>query len=999
MTKRLDQRRVPAVRIKTSRRSSSQTRAVAVACIEALERRLCLSATVPAFQPPVQISTGGSPTAITTGAFNGDGNEDIAIANGAGNTVTVMLGNGDGTFGTPVSYAVGTDPTAIAADDVNNDGNDDIITADAASGDVSVLLANVDSDGNPTGTFAAAKTYHVEPGGQGPLSLVMDDFNNDGDDDIAVAGAGGLYVLLGNGDGTFKAPVKISSDPMGGIVSGDFNQDGNEDIAVTDPTAGTVEIFEGNGDGTFAAPISETVAPGATGIATGDFNNDGVTDLAVTVPEQNQVDVLLGNSTTATVVDPAPIPVSPGPVQPLAASTSDFTYAVGTGTFASPIAIPISGTPTSITVADVNGDGNDDLVVANASSNAVTVIPGNGDGTFGAAVNVPLGSTPAAVAADDFNNDGGTDFATASSSGNVTVALQQSADISVTLNSSPTVTLGSNLIYTETVTNSGPGTAINLMLNDQLPTGATLVSATTSQGTVDTTNSGEADVALGNLASGASATVKIVVRPTGYGTLSNSVSINADSVDPNYENNYAEVDTPVVGTSGAEVAVAVTGGNYFARVGDNITDTFTITNNGPASASGITFTNSLPAGVTYVSSSISQGTITSSSATTVTAGLGDLADGASATVAVTFEASTTGQYTDTATVAANPSTDPYTADNTATANTYAYGQNFPGTIPSVPISTTTGVPTSGTPTGTYTLPAPTSGSGSSTAAGPAGALPALSISNVEQTDVTRGTTNFTFTVTRSGNLNSASSVHYQTVSGTAKSGIAFHAASGELSLAAGVAQAAVTVVVNGSKTYLPNRSFVVELSGAQNAALQQSRGTGTIVSGVNKKTKSAPHSKPHNPAAGGLNINFEPIIGPVVPGYLEDTGLAYGSRANGFTYGWSSLNTANAVTRSGVKDPRYATFNLLGSPGASNWQIALPDGKYTVHIAAGDSTISTGIDAVDANGAPILNGGPKPKHPFVSKTATVSVTAGVLTFTDASSTPVPLDFVKIKFKG
>jgi hypothetical protein len=190
---------------------------------------------------------------------------------------------------------------------------------------------------------------------------------------------------------------------------------------------------------------------------------------------------------------------------------------------------------------------------------------------------------------------------------------------------------------------------------------------------------------------------------------------------------------------------------------------------------------------------------------------------------------------------------------------------------------------------------------------------------------------------------------------------------------------------------------VVALTGAKNATLKESRATGTIVSAVKKSKESG--SKASNPAAGGLNINFEPTVGPAITGYLEDTGLAFGSRGNGLTYGWSSLNTANAVTRSGVRDPRLATFNLLGSPGATSWQIALPNGKYTVEVAAGDSTITTGTDSVDANGIPILTGKLKAKHPFAHATETVDVADGVLTLTDASSTAVPLDFVKIKFKG
>ncbi len=763
--------------------------------------------------------------------------------------------------------------------------------------------------------------------------------------------------------------------------------------------------------------MSETAAPGVTGITTGDFNSDGVTDLAVTMPGQNQVDVLLGNTTTVTETEP-PIPIDPIPVSPIAtplatnsavsstgpvflggSSGSDFTYSTGTGTFAAPIVIPISGRPMSITVDDVNGDGIDDLIIANASANAVTVVPGNGDGTFGAAVDVPMGASPSAVATDDFNNDAGIDVAAVNSSGTVSVALQQSADVGVALAASgPSVVLNSNLTYTELVTNTGPGSASNVTLIDNLPAGATLVSATSSTGSVDTTtNSGEADVKLGSLASGASATVTIVLKPTAYGTLSNSVSINSDSIDPSYDNNYASVDTPVVGSSGAEVAVTSDAGGYFAQVGQDITDSFTVTNNGPEGASGLSFTDALPSGVTYVSSSTSQGTITGSSATQVSASLGDLAVGASATVSVTFTASATGQLTDTAAVsAADPSTDPYAADNTATANTFVFGRYHPGPIPILPIS----IP-GGANGGLYTLASTSGALSTSAAAGPADAAPTISIANVRKVDVAKGTTDFTFTVTRSGNLNGTSSLRYQTVDGTAKSGIAYQASKGELSFAAGVAQQSVTVQVNGSTAHLPDQTFVVELTGANNATLKRSRATGTIISATKKgAAKSIPKPKPAaNPAADGLKINFEPASGPAVAGYLEDTGLPYGDRGNSLTFGWSSDNTANAATRPGVKDPRNATFNLLGSPGAAIWQIALPDGRYTVQIGAGDSTITSGADAIEANGKLVVNAKLKKNHPFVSGTAAVSVSNGVLALTDALSTAAPVDFVRIKFKG
>ena len=140
---------------------------------------------------------GDRPDALVAGDFNGDGRTDLAVANYGSNDVSVLLGNGDGTFQTQVTYAVGTDPSALVAGDFTGDGRTDLAVANLGSNDVSVLLGNGD------GTFQTQVTYAV---GSAPDALVAGDFTGDGRTDLAVAnhGSNDVSVLLGNGDGTFQ---------------------------------------------------------------------------------------------------------------------------------------------------------------------------------------------------------------------------------------------------------------------------------------------------------------------------------------------------------------------------------------------------------------------------------------------------------------------------------------------------------------------------------------------------------------------------------------------------------------------------------------------------------------------------------------------------------------------------------------------------------------------------------------------------------------------------
>jgi hypothetical protein len=260
------------------------------------------------FQPAVNFAVGDTPTTVAVGDFNGDGIPDLAVTNTGLNhslqgTVSILLGNGDGTFQAAQNYAAGIYTFSLAVGDFNGDGIADLVVASTGGinnnyhgGSVGVLLGNGD------GTFQAAVHYEV---GISAFSVGVGDFNGDGILDLAVADllGNGVSVLLGKGDGTFQAVANYAVGPFswggqGGaarcVAVRDFNGDGIPDLAVA--FWGGVRVFLGNGDGTFqTSPVSYVVASFVSTVAVGDFNGDGLPDLAVTSAGLNQVSILLND--------------------------------------------------------------------------------------------------------------------------------------------------------------------------------------------------------------------------------------------------------------------------------------------------------------------------------------------------------------------------------------------------------------------------------------------------------------------------------------------------------------------------------------------------------------------------------------------------------------------------------------------------------------------------------------------------------------------------------
>lgn len=308
----------------------------------------------PTFNQPTTYATGSSPQSVAIGDVNGDGRPDLVSANKGSNTVSVLLGNGDGTFQTQSAYAAGDSPNAVGVGDVNGDGRLDIVAGGiGVAGGTVVLLGNGDGTFQPPASYASPLWTDF---------MVLADLNGDGRSDVVqMTNYQGVTVMLGNADGSLQALPTILNEFRGdagvhSLAVGDLNGDGRPDLVVGQWDY-KVSILLGNGDGTFQAQHNYTtpyyVDPT---VAIGDVNGEGRPDVA----GGNQL--FLGNG--------------------------DGTFSVAThivtgpfGTHPTPIDFPANHQ----VLLDFNGDGRLDIATTPNSYNSTTLSfqPGNGDGTFG----------------------------------------------------------------------------------------------------------------------------------------------------------------------------------------------------------------------------------------------------------------------------------------------------------------------------------------------------------------------------------------------------------------------------------------------------------------------------------------------------------------------------------------------------------------------------------------------------------------------------------------
>jgi hypothetical protein len=354
--------------------------------------------TQPAGSP---FSAGSSPQSVAVGDFNGDGHNDLAVGNFFSANVTILLGNGSGGFTQPPGSPVGTgnQPQSVAVGDFNGDGHNDLAVANFLSTDVTILL------GDGAGGFAPPAHGGSPIGvGSAPSSVVVSDFNRDTVDDLAVATfeheanqSDSVIIFLGVGSGHFVQFKVIAVGDPSSVAVGDFNLDDNPDLAVTNFDSSTTTILLGDGTGGFSQPDAPFgVAAGPRSVAVGDFNLDRLPDLATanTIPgsDLSTVSILLGNG-AGSFSQPAGSPIAVGngansvvvgdfnrDGKPDVATANGLSTTLtillgnGVGGFTRPAGstIDVGTAPYRAGVADFNGDGKPDLATVNWNSNDVT---------------------------------------------------------------------------------------------------------------------------------------------------------------------------------------------------------------------------------------------------------------------------------------------------------------------------------------------------------------------------------------------------------------------------------------------------------------------------------------------------------------------------------------------------------------------------------------------------------------------------------------------------
>ena len=343
------------------------------------------------YTPTPSNPVGRAPQAITAGDLNGDGQWDVATVNGTSDDVSVLLGNGNGTFRSAVSFGVGKIPLALIAEDMDRDGVLDLVLALSGSDQVVVLK------GDGKGLF---QKLTAQAAGKGTTCLAVHDLNGDGWPDVVAINSGrfGYYppftvsVLMNDGKGQVQEPVLYEQDrgkdlfPTGVFV-GDLTGDGVVDLAITwsqpswSSANGLVSILENTGKGTFQR-VKE-ITPGFTlsAIHGADIDKNGLVDLAVTSLYADTVRILLQRE--------------PGEFRMLDPMKVGFA-------------------PVGVEIQDMNQDDQLDLVVVNRDSNSLSLFVGDGTGAFTTVGHYGVGATPAAVVVHDFDQDSRPDFATAS---------------------------------------------------------------------------------------------------------------------------------------------------------------------------------------------------------------------------------------------------------------------------------------------------------------------------------------------------------------------------------------------------------------------------------------------------------------------------------------------------------------------------------------------------------------------------------------------------------
>ncbi len=362
--------------------------------------------------PAMSASVGRVPEALTVGDFNVDGHLDVATVNARSDDVTLLLGNGNGTFQGPTSFSVGENPMFLAAGDLNADHIPDLAVVSTANDSLHILL------GKGEGTFQASKMYQT---GKGPTFLALEDVDQDQDLDIVIVNSGWLghyppfsiAVFRNRGDGQFGMPSMYEQKDRDGmfptqVFMEDFTNDGYPDLAISwsppgwSSPKGLISVLINRQNGSFMLTDEIQAGSKLTAVSGADLDADGDEDLVVTSTYTDTVGVLLREQD---------------------------------GAFGDPDFYEVGFSPASLALGDLDRDGILDIGVANRASNSVSVLLGNENGTFRHAGHFAVGRTPTGLILEDFNGDRHADLLVSNSgSDDVSVLLSGKVEIpSITL--------------------------------------------------------------------------------------------------------------------------------------------------------------------------------------------------------------------------------------------------------------------------------------------------------------------------------------------------------------------------------------------------------------------------------------------------------------------------------------------------------------------------------------------------------------------------------------
>jgi hypothetical protein len=841
--------------------------------------------------------------------------------NQSGTSVYILLGYGDGTFtaapGSPVSISGGNNLVGITAGDFNNDGYVDLAVVSWGGSKVFILL------GNGNGTFQTPTSISIVGS---PVEIATADFNNDGNLDLAVVDNSGnqVEVLLGNGAGAFPATSTYStgSSPYS-IAVADLNNDGNLDMVIGNNGASSVTVLLGNGAGSFSQPTGSPFAAGAnpspSALVIGDFNGDGKPDLAIPDSGNNTVGILLGN---------------------------------GDGTFGTASYLTALSGQKTIAMADFNGDGNQDLAVCDLTTGTIEKYLGNGNGTFQSAISISTGSTSCSdMASADFNGDGNPDLVIPMHGNNKAVILLDSMTHTATASAS-----------TVSIPGSGTHNIEAAYSGDTYDASSTSSTAPLTASTVSTTLTLQPSPT--SSAFGQQVTLTAALSPFAAGNLT------TDGETITFKNGGTTIGTGILAGGVATLNIS-----SLAASTNGLTAVFAADINFLVSTSptvNYTVTKAAPAILWATPSSITYGTALSATQLNATSGgiagtlvyspvSGTVLGAGAQTLSVTFTPTDTSDYNTangSVTLTVNKATPTLSVATSGTPSTYGTSITFTATISSGPTGTVTFYD-NGTPVGTGTV-------GGTTASFSSTALTAGSHT------ITAGWTgNSNYNAVTSGGITQVVNKATPTISWATPSPITQGMALGSTQLDAasgGIAGSFVYSPVAG--TVLSAGSQILSVTFTPTDTADYNGANGSVTLTVDNKTTpvitwATPAAINYGTAlsATQLNASSGGVAGTLV--YFPTAGTAPGAGAQTLqvTFTPADTTTYNAVIQT-------VTLAVNKSPIAITGASSLIPSIYGDQVTA--TFTFTGAGVTPTGTATISDG--------ETTLATVSINAGVATY-------------------